>query len=41
MLANINIRKEPNFIKFWLKLADLHKQKGNTDEYLATLTKAT
>lgn len=41
MLSNINIKKEPNFVRFWIKLADLHKNAGNMELYIETLIKAT
>jgi len=31
LLYNINIRKNPNDVKTWLKLIDLHKQAGNLE----------
>lgn len=40
MLYNINLRKNPNDVKIWLKLIDLYKQAGNIEECFRTIARA-
>ena len=40
LLYNINIRKNPNDVKTWLKLIDLHKQAGNLEECFKTIARS-
>jgi len=40
LLYNINIRKNPNDVKTWLKLIDLHRQAGNLEDCFKTIARS-